>query len=37
MIMSLIGTSKELSKATVYMKREFEVKDLWKTKYCLNL
>ncbi|EOY09192.1 Uncharacterized protein TCM_024592 [Theobroma cacao] len=35
--MNLIGTSEELSKIAKYLKREFEVKDLGKTKLCLSL
>ena len=35
--MNLIGTPKELSKTADYLKKEFEVKDLGKTKLCLGL
>ncbi|BBG93793.1 NAC domain containing protein 25 [Prunus dulcis] len=35
--MNLIGTSEELQKTVDYLKREFEMKDLGKTKYCLGL
>ncbi|KAL5779849.1 hypothetical protein ACOSQ2_010586 [Xanthoceras sorbifolium] len=35
--MNLIGTSEELLKTAEYLKREFEIKDLGKTKYCLGL
>ena len=35
--MNLIGTPKELSKTVEYLKKEFEVKDLGKTKFCLGL
>ena len=35
--MNLIGTPKELSKTTEYLKKEFKVKDLGKTKFCLGL
>ncbi|BBG93440.1 transposable element gene [Prunus dulcis] len=35
--MNLIGTSEELQKTADYLKREFEMKDLGKTKYCLGL
>lgn len=35
--MNLIGTPKELTKVAKYLKKEFEMKDLEKTKYCLDL
>ena len=35
--MNLIGTPEELSKTAEYLKKEFEVKDLGKTKLCLGL
>ena len=35
--MNLIGTPGELLKTTEYLKREFEMKDLGKTKCCLGL
>ena len=35
--MNLIGTLEELSKTIEYLKKEFEVKDLGKTKLCLGL
>ena len=35
--MNLIGTLEELFKTTEYLKKEFEVKDLGKTKHCLSL
>lgn len=35
--MNLIGTPKELQKTADYLKREFEMKDLGKTKYCFSL
>ena len=35
--MNLIGTPEELLKTAEYLKREFEMKDLGKTKYCLGL
>ena len=35
--MNLVGTPEELNKTTEYMKSEFEMKDLGKTKYCLGL
>ena len=34
---NLIGTLEELSKTAEYLKKEFEVKDLGKTKLCLGL
>ena len=35
--LNLIGTAKELTRTTNYLKREFEMKDLGKTKFCLWL
>ena len=35
--LNLIGTPEELIKTTNYLKREFEMKDLGKTKFCLRL
>ena len=35
--MNLIGTPRELLKTAEYLKKEFEMKDLRKTKYCLGL
>ena len=35
--LNLIGTSEELIKTTNYLKKEFEMKDLGKTRYCLSL
>ena len=34
---NLIGTLEDLSKTVEYLKKEFEVKDLGKTKLCLSL
>ena len=34
---NLIGTPEELTKATEYLKNEFEMKSLEQTKYCLGL
>ena len=34
---NIIGTLEELTKTVEYLKREFEVKDLGKTKLCLGL
>ncbi|KAL0551378.1 hypothetical protein IC582_010464 [Cucumis melo] len=35
--LNIIGTPEELSKAIEYLKNEFEMKDLGKTKFCLGL
>ena len=35
--LNLIGTPEELTRTTNYLKREFEMKDLRKTKFCLRL
>ena len=35
--LNIIGTENEIYDATVYLKDEFEMKDLGKTKYCLGL
>ena len=35
--LNLIGTSEELTKAANYLKKEFEMKYLGKTRYCLGL
>ena len=35
--LNLIGNFEELTKIFNYLKKEFEMKDLRKTKYCLNL
>ena len=35
--LNLIGTPEELIKTINYLKKEFEMKDLEKTKYCLSL
>jgi hypothetical protein len=35
--LNLMGTPKELTKTTDYLKNEFEMKDLGKTKFCLCL
>lgn len=35
--MNLIGTPKVVQKASDYLKGEFEMKDLRKTKHCLGL
>ena len=35
--LNLIGTPEELIKTIDYLKKEFEMKDLSKTKYCLGL
>ena len=33
----IIATENEIHEAKVYLKEEFEMKDLGKTKYCLGL
>ena len=35
--LNLIGTLEKLTKATNYLKKEFEMKDLGKSKYCFGL
>ncbi|GKA23918.1 disease resistance CC-NBS-LRR class family protein [Tanacetum coccineum] len=35
--LNIIGTSKEINEVIVHLKKEFEMKDLGKTKYCLGL
>ena len=35
--LNLIGTLEELIKTTNYLNKEFEMKDLGKTRYCLGL
>ena len=35
--LNLIGTPEEFIKTTNYLKNEFEMKDLGKTRYCLSL
>ena len=35
--LNLIGTPEELTRMENYLKREFEMKDLEKTKFCLRL
>ena len=35
--LNLIETPKELIKTANYLKKEFEMKDLRKTRYCLGL
>ena len=35
--LNLVGIPKELTRTTKYLKNEFEMKDLGKTKFCLNL
>ncbi|KAD2805852.1 hypothetical protein E3N88_39229 [Mikania micrantha] len=35
--LNIIGTHKEIHEAIVLLKKEFEMKDLGKTKYCLDL
>ena len=35
--LNLIGTLEELIRTTKYLKKEFEIKDLGKAKFCLGL
>ena len=35
--LNIIGTPKEITRTADYLKREFEMKDLGKTKFCLGL
>ena len=35
--LNLVGTSEELTKTAEYLKKEFEMKDLGKTKFCVGL
>ena len=35
--LNIIGTTNELSETVDYLKKEFEIKDLEKTKLCLGL
>ena len=35
--LNLVGTSEELTKTAEYSKKEFEMKDLGKTKFCIGL
>jgi hypothetical protein len=35
--LNLVGTPEELTKTATYLKNEFEMKDLGKTKFCLDL
>ena len=35
--LNIIGTHKEILEAMIYLKNEFEMKDLRKTKYCIGL
>ena len=35
--LNLIGTPEELRRTTKYFKKEFKMKDLGKTKFCLGL
>ena len=35
--LNLVGTLEELTKTKNYLKNEFEMKDLGKAKFCLNL
>ena len=35
--LNLIGTPEELIKTANYLKKEFEMKNIWKTRYCFSL
>ena len=35
--LNLVGTPEKLTRTTDYLKKEFEMKDLGKTKFCLDL
>ena len=35
--LNLVGTPEELTRTTSYLKKEFKMKDLGKTKFCLGL
>ena len=35
--LNLVGTPEELTRTTNYFKKEFEMKDLGKTKFCIGL
>jgi len=35
--LNLVGTPEKLTKTATYLKNEFEIKDLGKTKFCLGL
>ena len=35
--LSIIGTTRDIEEASAYLKTEFEMKDLGKTKFCLGL
>nr|CAD39881.2 OSJNBb0067G11.4 [Oryza sativa Japonica Group]CAE05263.2 OSJNBb0115I09.25 [Oryza sativa Japonica Group] len=35
--LDIIGTTEDIKEAMAYFKTEFEMKDLWKTKFCLDL
>ena len=35
--LNLVGPPEELTRTTNYLKNEFEMKDLGKTKFCLDL
>ena len=35
--LNLVGTATEVDEAVIYLKTEFEMKDLGKTKYCLGI
>ena len=35
--LNIIGTARDIEEAMAYLKEEFEIKDLGKTKFCLGL
>ena len=35
--LNFVGTPEELTRITIYLKKEFEMKDFGKTKFCLSL
>ena len=35
--LNIIGTTRDIEEASAYLKMEFEMKDLGKTKFCLGL
>ena len=35
--LNFVGTLEELTRITIYLKKEFEMKDFGKTKFCLGL
>ena len=35
--LNLVGTPNEIARAASYLRKEFEIKDLGKTKFCLGI